>query len=164
MVRATRTTSPRWPWTPGTGRWSPQQRPLARDFTSTCAGRWCRWEVSVPVSQCPVLLLQRLPFPQTHTADDPTASTGSWKCPSNAASCLKVGDEYVSLGQVESAPTWDRSVLRLQYSSGQACPDGRRNRTSIIRFKCDKDKVVRTKCWQTLRDGWISRFSSLKYS
>lgn len=66
---------------------------------------------------------------------------GSSKCPSNAASCLNVGDEYVSLGQVESAPTWDRGVLRLQYSSGQACPDGRRNRTSVIRFKCDKDKV-----------------------
>lgn len=126
----------------------------------------CRSLVQIG-GQCPsvpVRLLQRLPFPQTHTADHPTASTGSWKCPSNAAACLKVGDEYVGLGQVESAPTWDRSVLRLQYSSGQACPDGRRNRTSIIRFKCDKDKVVRRKCWQTLRDGWISRFSSLQYS
>lgn len=69
--------------------------------------------------------------------------TGSWKCPSSAASCLKVGDEYVSLGQLESGPTWDMSVLKLQYTSGQACPDGRRNRSSIIRFKCDKDKVVR---------------------
>ncbi|XP_034555992.1 cation-independent mannose-6-phosphate receptor [Notolabrus celidotus] len=66
---------------------------------------------------------------------------GSWKCPSSAASCVKVGDEYVSLGQLESGPTWDRNVLKLQYSSGQACPDGHRNRTSIIRFKCDKDKV-----------------------
>lgn len=77
--------------------------------------------------------------------------TGSWKCPSSAASCLKVGDEYVSLGQLESGPTWDMSVLKLQYTSGQACPDGRRNRSSIIRFKCDKDKVVRvhrTNDWQ----------------
>ncbi|XP_044024917.1 cation-independent mannose-6-phosphate receptor isoform X2 [Siniperca chuatsi] len=67
---------------------------------------------------------------------------GSWKCPSSSASCMKVGDdEYVSLGQVESGPTWDKSVLKLQYISGQACPDGIRNRSSIIRFKCDKDKV-----------------------
>ncbi|KAI3364465.1 hypothetical protein L3Q82_011257, partial [Scortum barcoo] len=66
---------------------------------------------------------------------------GSWKCPSSAASCLKVGDEYTSLGQVDSGLTWDGNVLKLQYSSGQACPDGSRNRSSIIRFKCDKDKV-----------------------
>ncbi|KAM9338794.1 cation-independent mannose-6-phosphate receptor [Symphorus nematophorus] len=67
---------------------------------------------------------------------------GSWKCPSSAASCLKDGDEYVSLGQVASGPTWDKSVLKLEYTSGQACrDDSSRNRSSIIRFKCDKDKV-----------------------
>ncbi|XP_029281689.1 cation-independent mannose-6-phosphate receptor [Cottoperca gobio] len=66
---------------------------------------------------------------------------GSWKCPSSAASCVKVGEEYVSLGQVESGPTLDRNVLKLQYTSGQACPAGGRNKSSIIRFKCDKDKV-----------------------
>ncbi|XP_028253968.1 cation-independent mannose-6-phosphate receptor [Parambassis ranga] len=65
----------------------------------------------------------------------------SSQCPSNAASCMKSGDEYVSLGQVESGLTWDRNVLRLDYISGQRCPDGSRNRSSIIRFKCDKDKV-----------------------
>lgn len=56
---------------------------------------------------------------------------------------MKDGDDYVSLGQAESSPTWDSTVLKLQYTSGQACPDKSRNRTSIIRFKCDKDKVVR---------------------
>ncbi|XP_076026629.1 cation-independent mannose-6-phosphate receptor [Genypterus blacodes] len=66
---------------------------------------------------------------------------GSWKCLSSAASCLKAGDEYVSLGEVTSGPTWDRSVLRIQYTSGRVCPDGSRNRSTIIRFKCDKDKV-----------------------
>lgn len=74
---------------------------------------------------------------------------GSWKCPSSAASCVKVGDEYVSLGQVESGPTWDRNVLKLQYTSGQACPDRSRTKTSIIRFKCDKDKVVRDTLFKT---------------
>uniref|UniRef100_A0AAX7UFT6 MRH domain-containing protein n=1 Tax=Astatotilapia calliptera TaxID=8154 RepID=A0AAX7UFT6_ASTCA len=64
-----------------------------------------------------------------------------WKCPSTAASCLKVGDEYWSLGQVHSGPTWDGNVLMLQYTSGQACSNGSRNRISIIRFQCDKNKV-----------------------
>ncbi|XP_061560975.1 cation-independent mannose-6-phosphate receptor isoform X1 [Phycodurus eques] len=66
---------------------------------------------------------------------------GSWKCPSGSASCEKVGGEYVSLGQVTSGPTWDRSVLKLQYGGGQACPDGVRNRSTVIRFKCDKDRL-----------------------
>ncbi|KAM9840298.1 cation-independent mannose-6-phosphate receptor [Aulostomus maculatus] len=66
---------------------------------------------------------------------------GSWKCPSSSAACVKVGDKYSSLGQVTSGPTWDRNVLKLQYTSGEACPDSSRNRSSIIRFKCDKDKV-----------------------
>lgn len=56
---------------------------------------------------------------------------------------MKAGDEYVSLGQVASGPTWDSGVMKLQYTSGQLCPDKTRNRSSIIRFKCDKDKVVR---------------------
>uniref|UniRef100_A0A3Q2ZJ59 Insulin-like growth factor 2 receptor n=1 Tax=Kryptolebias marmoratus TaxID=37003 RepID=A0A3Q2ZJ59_KRYMA len=63
------------------------------------------------------------------------------RCPSGSASCMKDGDDYVSLGQVESGPTWDKNVLKLRYTSGQACPDKSRNRTSIIRFKCAKDKV-----------------------
>ncbi|KAM8847361.1 cation-independent mannose-6-phosphate receptor [Synchiropus picturatus] len=66
---------------------------------------------------------------------------GSWKCPSTAASCMKVGDNYLSLGQVKSSPSWDGSVLKLQYTGGQLCPDQVRNRSTVIRFKCDKDKV-----------------------
>lgn len=64
--------------------------------------------------------------------------TGSWACPSSAAACMKVGDEYVSLGHVESSPTLETSVLNLKYTGGQACPRSKGNRTSIIRFKCDK--------------------------
>ncbi|KAG7219113.1 hypothetical protein INR49_019321 [Caranx melampygus] len=66
---------------------------------------------------------------------------GPWKCPSSAASCLKNGDKYESLGQVDSGPTWDGNVLKLQYTSGQLCPGQNRTKTSIIRFKCDKDRV-----------------------
>lgn len=51
---------------------------------------------------------------------------------------MKVGDEYVSLGHVDSSPSLETSVLNLKYTGGQACPRSKGNRTSIIRFKCDK--------------------------
>lgn len=73
--------------------------------------------------------------------------TGSWACPSSAAACMKVGNEYVSLGHVESGPTLDTNVLVLKYTDGQACPRTSGTRTSIIRFKCEK--VVSDK-----RDGF----------
>ncbi|XP_024119822.2 cation-independent mannose-6-phosphate receptor [Oryzias melastigma] len=66
---------------------------------------------------------------------------GPWSCPSGAASCMRNGDGYLSLGQVESGLEPDGNVLKLQYTGGRLCPDRRRNRTSIIRFKCDKDRV-----------------------
>ena len=90
-----------------------------------------------------LLLLSYILQSTKHPLHSAHLAPGSWKCPSSAASCMKVGEEYVSLGQVESGPTWDGNVLKLQYSSGQICPDGQRNRTSIVRFKCDKDRVVR---------------------
>lgn len=45
MVRVSRTTSPLWPWTPGTGRWRPLQTTVGRVSTSMSAGHWFRWEV-----------------------------------------------------------------------------------------------------------------------
>lgn len=71
--------------------------------------------------------------------------TGSWACPSSAAACMKVGNEYVSLGHVESGPTLDTNVLVLKYTDGQACPRMNGTRTSIIRFKCEK--VVSDASW-----------------
>uniref|UniRef100_A0A8C1XXP6 Insulin-like growth factor 2 receptor n=1 Tax=Cyprinus carpio TaxID=7962 RepID=A0A8C1XXP6_CYPCA len=68
--------------------------------------------------------------------------TGLWSCPSSAAACLKDGDEYVNLGEAEAGPQWDKNILILKYTNGQACQDGKRNRTTIINFKCDPDKVV----------------------
>ncbi|XP_050994418.1 LOW QUALITY PROTEIN: cation-independent mannose-6-phosphate receptor [Labeo rohita] len=67
--------------------------------------------------------------------------TGLWSCPSSAAACLKDGDEYVNLGEAEAGPQWDKNNLILKYTNGQACPDKKRNRTTIITFKCDPDKV-----------------------
>lgn len=82
--------------------------------------------------------------------------TGSWNCPSSAAACLKMGENYVSLGQVVSGPTWAMGVLQLRYISGQACPDGSRYRSSIIRLKCDKDKVVSLHLTNTREHGFTS--------
>lgn len=67
--------------------------------------------------------------------------TGLWSCPSSAAACLKDGDEYVNLGEAEAGPEWDKNILILKYTNGQPCPDSKRNRTTIIRFRCDPDKV-----------------------
>ncbi|KAM6964907.1 cation-independent mannose-6-phosphate receptor [Aplochiton taeniatus] len=66
---------------------------------------------------------------------------GSWKCPSGAASCLKAGDEYVSLGEAESGPTMERNILKLKYTNGEPCPDGVRRKSTVIHFQCDPDRV-----------------------
>ncbi|XP_078412852.1 cation-independent mannose-6-phosphate receptor [Cetorhinus maximus] len=67
---------------------------------------------------------------------------GSWACPLNAAACLKNGNKYTNLGEVVSGPKWEEhGLLILQYQNGDLCPDGRRNKTTIIRFKCDKDAI-----------------------
>uniref|UniRef100_A0A8C9W683 Insulin-like growth factor 2 receptor n=1 Tax=Scleropages formosus TaxID=113540 RepID=A0A8C9W683_SCLFO len=65
----------------------------------------------------------------------------AWKCPSSAASCLKSRDQYISLGEAESGPRFEKKVLVLKYTNGAPCRDNRRNRTTIIRFRCDRDKV-----------------------
>lgn len=65
----------------------------------------------------------------------------SSKCPSSAAACMKDGDQYVNLGQVESGLTIDRNILKLQYTRGQTCPDGKRHTSTTINLQCDKDKV-----------------------
>lgn len=67
--------------------------------------------------------------------------SGSWGCPSGAAACLKTGDDYVSIGEVQSEPQWDEEKLMLSYTDGAPCPGGERNRTTIIRFICDHMKV-----------------------
>ena len=66
-----------------------------------------------------------------------------WKCPSDAAACLKEGEEYVGLGEANVGPSFEGGVLKLEYTGGQLCPDKLRKKSAIIRFQCDKDKVVR---------------------
>uniref|UniRef100_A0A8B9KQH5 Insulin-like growth factor 2 receptor n=1 Tax=Astyanax mexicanus TaxID=7994 RepID=A0A8B9KQH5_ASTMX len=67
--------------------------------------------------------------------------SGMWGCPSSASACLKNGEEYVSLGEAKESPQWESNVLVLKYTDGASCPGGDRNRTTIIRFKCDHEKV-----------------------
>ncbi|XP_059504404.1 cation-independent mannose-6-phosphate receptor isoform X2 [Stegostoma tigrinum] len=67
---------------------------------------------------------------------------GNWACSLNAAVCLKNGSNYVNLGEVVAGPRWEEhGLLVLHYQSGDRCPDGIRNKTTSIRFKCDKDAV-----------------------
>ncbi|XP_069788171.1 cation-independent mannose-6-phosphate receptor [Narcine bancroftii] len=67
---------------------------------------------------------------------------GSWDCPFRAAACLKTGNKYSSLGEVASGPKWQQpGLLILQYENGDLCPDGIRNKTTTIRFKCDENAI-----------------------
>ncbi|XP_051868030.1 cation-independent mannose-6-phosphate receptor [Pristis pectinata] len=67
---------------------------------------------------------------------------GSWDCPFRAAACLKDGSKYTSLGEVSAGPRWEQpGLLILQYESGDQCPDGIRNKTTTIRFKCDENAI-----------------------
>ncbi|KAI4887672.1 hypothetical protein NFI96_014869 [Prochilodus magdalenae] len=67
--------------------------------------------------------------------------SGSWGCPSSAAACLKNGDKYVSLGEAQNGPQWENDALVLKYTDGSPCPSSGQRGTTIIRFKCDREKV-----------------------
>uniref|UniRef100_A0A672PLU1 Cation-independent mannose-6-phosphate receptor-like n=1 Tax=Sinocyclocheilus grahami TaxID=75366 RepID=A0A672PLU1_SINGR len=79
-------------------------------------------------------------------------------CPSSAAACLKDGDKYVNLGEAEAGPQWDNNILILKYTNGQACPDGKRNRTTIIHFRCEPDKVDSEPTLITTLDNCVYSF------
>nr|XP_014346456.1 PREDICTED: cation-independent mannose-6-phosphate receptor [Latimeria chalumnae] len=66
---------------------------------------------------------------------------GTWACPANAAVCMKNGSVYTNLGEISSGPQWENGILILKYVDGDRCPDKRRNKTTIIRFKCDESQV-----------------------
>uniref|UniRef100_A0A8C8S5J2 Insulin like growth factor 2 receptor n=1 Tax=Pelusios castaneus TaxID=367368 RepID=A0A8C8S5J2_9SAUR len=69
----------------------------------------------------------------------PLAVTGS--CPSNASACLVDGSKYISLGEVADGPRWENGISVLKYINGELCPDKIRRRTTILRLKCDKNRV-----------------------
>jgi len=61
-----------------------------------------------------------------------------------AAACLKAGEAYVGLGEASAVPSFERGVLKLEYTGGDLCPDRIRRKSAVIRFQCDKDIVVRS--------------------
>ncbi|XP_018421109.1 PREDICTED: cation-independent mannose-6-phosphate receptor [Nanorana parkeri] len=67
--------------------------------------------------------------------------SGLASCPYGAAACLIDGTKAISLGKPSSSPRWDDGVAVLQYTNGDRCPDGLRNRTATIRFMCDLNQV-----------------------
>uniref|UniRef100_A0A4W4G3A2 Insulin-like growth factor 2 receptor n=1 Tax=Electrophorus electricus TaxID=8005 RepID=A0A4W4G3A2_ELEEL len=83
---------------------------------------------------------------------------GLWGCPSSAAACLKNGEQYLSLGETQAGLQWEQDVLVLKYTDGAACPEGDRNRTTIIRFKCDYDKVDSTPTLITALEDCVYSF------
>ncbi|XP_064014257.1 cation-independent mannose-6-phosphate receptor [Pogoniulus pusillus] len=62
-------------------------------------------------------------------------------CPSDAAAALVEGTRCTSLGQVVDGPRWENSVSVLKYVNGELCPDGIRRRATILRLKCDENRI-----------------------
>ncbi|XP_029452555.1 cation-independent mannose-6-phosphate receptor isoform X2 [Rhinatrema bivittatum] len=67
--------------------------------------------------------------------------TGLASCPSGAAACLMDGSKPVSLGEPSSGPQWENDLSVLKYTNGDPCPDNIRRKMTIIRFKCDENRV-----------------------
>ncbi|KAM4770926.1 cation-independent mannose-6-phosphate receptor [Rhinophrynus dorsalis] len=67
--------------------------------------------------------------------------TGPGSCSNNAAACLIDGNKAINLGQLANSPKWENEVSTLHYINGEKCPDGIRNRTTTIRFMCDKHQL-----------------------
>nr|XP_033791685.1 cation-independent mannose-6-phosphate receptor [Geotrypetes seraphini] len=67
--------------------------------------------------------------------------TGLTSCPSGAAACLVDGSKSSSLGEPSSGPQWENGVAVLKYSNGDFCPDKIRKKITMIRFKCDENRI-----------------------
>lgn len=63
-------------------------------------------------------------------------------CPSDAAASLIEGTKCTSLGEVADGPRWENVTFVLKYVNGDLCPDQMRNKTTILRLKCDESRIV----------------------
>lgn len=52
------------------------------------------------------------------------------------------GSKYINLGEVADGPQWENGISVLKYINGEPCPDKIRKRTTILRLKCDENRVV----------------------
>lgn len=91
------------------------------------------WEAEVPSDSKQTYLL--------NICKPLVPKSGSASCPYGAAACLFNGTQVLSLGEPLSSPRWDNGVAVLQYTNGDRCPDGLRNKTTTIRFKCERDQA-----------------------
>nr|XP_054484731.1 cation-independent mannose-6-phosphate receptor isoform X5 [Agelaius phoeniceus] len=62
-------------------------------------------------------------------------------CPSDAAASLIEGTKCTSLGEVADGPRWENVTFILKYVNGDLCPDQMRNKTTILRLKCDESRI-----------------------
>lgn len=63
-------------------------------------------------------------------------------CPSDAAASLIEGTKCTNLGEVADGPRWENVTFILKYVNGDECPDKIRKRTTILRLKCDENRIV----------------------
>uniref|UniRef100_A0A8C5Q086 Insulin like growth factor 2 receptor n=1 Tax=Leptobrachium leishanense TaxID=445787 RepID=A0A8C5Q086_9ANUR len=64
---------------------------------------------------------------------------GPSSCSNGASACLLNGSESINIGELASGPRWESDLLVLEYTNGDNCPDGKRKRTTRIRFKCEEN-------------------------
>ncbi|XP_062345985.1 cation-independent mannose-6-phosphate receptor [Cinclus cinclus] len=62
-------------------------------------------------------------------------------CPSDAAASLVEGTKCTSLGEVADGPRWENVTFILKYINGDQCPDKIRKKTTILRLKCDENRI-----------------------
>ncbi|NWJ02858.1 MPRI protein, partial [Crypturellus undulatus] len=62
-------------------------------------------------------------------------------CPSDAAASIMDGAKCTSLGEVADGPQWENGISVLKYVNGEQCPDKIRRKTTILRLKCDEDRI-----------------------
>ncbi|XP_065337957.1 cation-independent mannose-6-phosphate receptor isoform X1 [Cloeon dipterum] len=64
-------------------------------------------------------------------------------CESTSGACLREGDKFINLGNVQKGPTLDRNVLKLHYVEGALChaPQGPVHVTTTITFLCDEGAI-----------------------
>uniref|UniRef100_A0A8C4P4C4 Insulin like growth factor 2 receptor n=1 Tax=Dromaius novaehollandiae TaxID=8790 RepID=A0A8C4P4C4_DRONO len=62
-------------------------------------------------------------------------------CPSDAAASVMDGAKCTSLGEVADGPQWENDISILKYVNGEQCPDKIRKKTTILRLKCDENRI-----------------------
>ncbi|XP_059472242.1 cation-independent mannose-6-phosphate receptor isoform X2 [Neocloeon triangulifer] len=64
-------------------------------------------------------------------------------CEATSGACLRQGDKFINLGNVQSGPFLDSKVLKLRYEEGALChaPRGPVHVSATVTFMCDPDAL-----------------------